>query len=195
MTAPSPAHPPAAAGGRQPDRRRRGHRAAGLGRQGAGRERARRRRPPHRHHDRAGRQGAGARSRTTASACRRPTRELALQRHATSQDRHRRTTWRRSARSGFRGEALPSIASVSHFVLRTRERGSLSGTEIRVEGGTASPRARGGRARRHVRSRSATCSTTCRRAASSSRRTRRNRRRSRAWSRRSRSATSTSASR
>ena len=60
---------------------------------------------------------------------------LALERHATSKLR-RQQDLGTIVTLGFRGEALPSIASVSHLMLRTRARGSQGGTEIRVNGGT-----------------------------------------------------------
>jgi DNA mismatch repair protein MutL len=59
---------------------------------------------------------------------------VALQRHATSKIRRAEDLFAIQT-LGFRGEALPSVASVSKMIIRTRVPDSISGTQVVCEGG------------------------------------------------------------
>ncbi|HEY5920680.1 MAG TPA: DNA mismatch repair endonuclease MutL, partial [Kofleriaceae bacterium] len=59
---------------------------------------------------------------------------LAFERHATSKLRGIDDLWG-LATLGFRGEALPAIASVSRLTLTTRQADDLAATRVRIEGG------------------------------------------------------------
>ena len=59
---------------------------------------------------------------------------LSLERHATSKIKDAKDLDKLDS-MGFRGEAVPSIASVSRFELQTKEEGAESGADILVDGG------------------------------------------------------------
>ena len=59
---------------------------------------------------------------------------MAFERHATSKLRALDDLWGLTT-MGFRGEALPAIASVSRLTLTTRQEGDLAATRVEIEGG------------------------------------------------------------
>lgn len=62
--------------------------------------------------------------------------QMSLLRHATSK-LHSFEDLYNIQQMGFRGEAIPSIASISHFSILTRREGDVEGTLLKVDGGKA----------------------------------------------------------
>ena len=152
---------------RQPDRRRRGRRAPGLGRQGTGRERHRRRRATRMaiHVELGGKKqvrveddGEGMDAGGCAAG-------------ASSATRRARsagpTIWPRSRRSGSAARRCRRSRRCRISCCGRGRAAQPSGTEIRVNGGHGRVGRRGRRAGGHASSRSTISSTTCRRGGSS----------------------------
>jgi len=59
---------------------------------------------------------------------------MCIQRHATSKISSESDLWRINT-MGFRGEAIPSIASVSNMIIKSKNTEDISGTSINVKGG------------------------------------------------------------
>ncbi len=66
--------------------------------------------------------------------------EMAIRRHATSKTGQAWTTLNTSSTLGFRGEALPSIASVAEMEILTRDHGSNAATYLHLEEGKITAR-------------------------------------------------------
>ena len=105
---------------------------------------------------------------------------LAFERHATSK-LHDVKDLLSIATLGFRGEALPSIASVSRLLLETRSLDEQTGTRVEIAGGKIMHCEEIARGARHHASPFAICSSTCRRGRSFCGRSRRNWRISLRW--------------
>ena len=134
---------------RQPDRGWRGRRAAGLRRQGAGRERHRRRRAPRLRFTSSSAARSRSASRTTAKGWSR--RMRGWRSSATRRARSGAPTiWRPSRRSGFAARRCRRSRRCRTSCCARGRAASRRGTEIRVNGGAVASVDRGRRAGGHA---------------------------------------------